>query len=111
MTIQQEIDSEALLNLKDTIKALKEEQEHHHEQLSKLSDDANQKDLHLKASSFGHLFLKIELSDDWVQFMFPKISFVANNIKHTDSILWCRRSEGDEGGQRLCGDGDGGQGW
>ena len=44
----QELDSEALNTLKDTIKALKDEQEHHHDQLNKLSDDATQKDLHLK---------------------------------------------------------------
>jgi len=48
-----DLDGEALTNLKDTIKALRDEQEHHHEQLNKLSEDATQKDLHLKTLYSG----------------------------------------------------------
>lgn len=48
-----ELDSEALNALKDTIKALRDEQEQHHDQLNKLNDDANQKDLHLKTLYSG----------------------------------------------------------
>ncbi|XP_063684184.1 glutamine-rich protein 2-like isoform X8 [Bolinopsis microptera] len=48
-----ELDSEALNTLKDTIKALKDEQEHHHDQLNKLSDNATQNDLHLKTLYSG----------------------------------------------------------
>ncbi|KAL5268881.1 hypothetical protein ACHWQZ_G002645 [Mnemiopsis leidyi] len=48
-----ELDSEALNTLKETIKALRDEQEQHHEQLNKLSDDATQKDLHLKTLYSG----------------------------------------------------------
>jgi len=48
-----ELDGEALNALKDTIKALKDEQEQHHDQLNKLNDDANQKDLHLKTLYSG----------------------------------------------------------
>jgi len=48
-----DLDSEALTTLKETIKALRDEQEHHHEQLNKLNDDANQKDLHLKTLYSG----------------------------------------------------------
>jgi len=48
-----DIDSAALQFLKDTMAALKEEQETHHDEINKLSDDANQKDLHLKTLYSG----------------------------------------------------------